>query len=89
MKSWSGEESINIGTGADVTIAELAWLVPRALDLGRFYFRNRTEPLRKVLDVSKLAELGWRPHTDLEAGIRQTHEWFGAGRSREIDFEVY
>jgi GDP-L-fucose synthase len=84
MKTWSDEEPINIGTGTDVTIAELAELIADIADFkGRFIF----EPAkpdgtpRKLLDVSKLTALGWRPRITLEAGIRHTQEWYRASRA--------
>jgi GDP-L-fucose synthase len=79
MKTWSDEEPINIGTGTDVTIAELGRLIADVVGFtGRFVF-NDSKPdgtPRKLLDVSKLAALGWCPRIDLEAGIRQTYEWY-------------
>lgn len=83
MKHWSDEEPINIGMGSDVTIAELARLIADVVGFtGRFVF-DGSKPdgtPRKLLDVSKLTALGWRPGIDLEMGIRQTHEWYRAVR---------
>lgn len=83
MKTWSDEEPINIGAGADVTIAELARLIADVVGFtGRFVF-DGSKPdgtPRKLLDVSKLTALGWCPRIDLEAGIRQTYEWYRASR---------
>jgi GDP-L-fucose synthase len=76
LKIWSDDEPINIGTGTDVTIAELAQLIADIVGFtGRFVF-DSSKPdgtPRKLLDVSKLSALGWRPRIDLEAGIRQTY----------------
>ena len=84
MKTWSDEEPINIGTGTDVTIAELARLIANVVGFaGRFVF-DPTKPdgaPRKLLDVSKLTVAGWRPRIDLEAGIRQTYEWYRTARA--------
>jgi GDP-L-fucose synthase len=81
MKAWSDEEPINIGTGTDVTIAELAQLIAEILGFsGRFRF-DTSKPdgtPRKLLDISRLSALGWRPRIPLEAGIRQTCEWYRA-----------
>jgi GDP-L-fucose synthase len=64
-----------------VTIAELAQLIADVVGFkGSFRF-DRSKPdgaPRKLLDVSKLAELGWRPRVDLAAGIRQTYDWYRA-----------
>ncbi len=79
MKTWSDEEPINIGTGTDVTIAELARLIADVVGFtGRFVF-DASKPdgtPRKLLDVSKLTAIGWRPRISLEAGIRQTYDWY-------------
>ena len=81
MKTWSDEEPINIGTGTDVTIAELARMIAEVVCFtGRFVF-DASKPdgtPRKLLDVSRLTALGWRPQIDLEVGIRQTHDWYRA-----------
>jgi GDP-L-fucose synthase len=79
MKSWSDDAHINIGTGEEVTIAELARLIARTIGFeGEFLF-DRSKPdgtPRKVLNVSALHSLGWRHGIDLETGIRRTYEWF-------------
>jgi GDP-L-fucose synthase len=83
IKTWSDEEPINIGAGRDVTIAELARLIADIVGFnGRFVF-DPTKPdgtPRKLLDVSKVTELGWRPGIDLETGIRQTYDWYRTSR---------
>jgi GDP-L-fucose synthase len=84
MKTWSDEEPINIGTGADLTITDLARLIADVVGFtGQFVF-DASKPdgtPRKLLDVSKLTALGWRPRIDLEAGIRQTYEWYRTSRA--------
>jgi len=83
IKTWSDEEPVNIGTGSDVTIAELAQLIADIVGFnGRFVF-DPTKPdgtPRKLLDISKVTELGWRPGIDLETGIRQTYDWYRTAR---------
>jgi GDP-L-fucose synthase len=75
MRTWSDDEHINIGTGTDVSIAELAQLIAKILGFeGRFVF-DSSKPNgtpRKLLNISKLTALGWRYRTELETGIRQT-----------------
>ena len=83
MKVWSDEEPINIGTGADITIADLARLIADIVGFGGRFMFDPSKPdgaPRKLLDVSKLTALGWRPRIELEAGIRQTHEWYRNAR---------
>jgi GDP-L-fucose synthase len=83
MKTWSDEEPINIGTGTDVTIAELAKLIADIVGFsGRFVF-DGSKPdgtPQKLLDVSKLTALGWRPRIELETGIRRTYDWYRTSR---------
>jgi len=70
---------INVGTGADVSIAELAHLVAGVTDFtGRIKF-DATKPdgtLRKLMDVSRLTSMGWTAKTPLTDGLRQTYAWF-------------
>lgn len=84
MQTWSDKEPINIGTGTDVTITDLARLIADIVGFtGRFVF-DASKPdgtPHKLLDVSKLTALGWRPRIDLEAGIRQTYEWYRTSRA--------
>ena len=79
MATYESEQLINIGCGEDVTIRELAELVARVVGFkGRLVF-DTTKPdgtPRKLLDVSRLAALGWKPRIGLEEGIRATYEWF-------------
>jgi GDP-L-fucose synthase len=83
MKTWSEDEPINIGTGTDVTIAELARMIADVVGFtGQFVYDNSKPDgtPRKLLDISKLTALGWRSRITLQAGIRQTYEWYRASR---------
>lgn len=70
---------INIGTGNDISILELAQMVA---DITGFKGKIKTDPSqpdgtpRKLLDVSRLKRLGWQASIDLEEGIQQTYTWF-------------
>ncbi len=69
-------EVVNIGTGEDITIAALARTVARIIGFDGSFVFDTGKPdgtPRKVLDVSKLAQLGWRASTVLEDGIRRTY----------------
>ncbi|QEE42807.1 MULTISPECIES: GDP-L-fucose synthase [unclassified Methylobacterium] len=70
---------INVGTGADCTIRELAEALARVIGYaGRLEF-DATKPdgtPRKLMDVSRLRAMGWRPEIDLERGLQQTYGWF-------------
>jgi hypothetical protein len=79
LESYSGEEHVNVGTGIDVTIAELARLIADVVGYtGEFAF-DTSKPdgtPRKLLDVSRLTALGWRARTGLRDGLAETHAWF-------------
>jgi GDP-L-fucose synthase len=73
MKIYSGDELVNIGTGEDITIAELARVVAATVGYSGKISFDPSRPdgtSRKLLDVSRLAKLGWRARTSLEDGIR-------------------
>jgi GDP-L-fucose synthase len=73
MKSYSSGELVNIGTGEDISIAEFARVVAAAVGYGGEISFDPSRPdgtPRKLLDVSRLAKLGWRARTSLEEGIR-------------------
>ena len=75
---------INLGTGKDVTIKELAQLMAKIVNFeGKLVF-DKTKPdgtPRKVLNVERLAELGWHYTVELEQGLVQTYEWFLRNRA--------
>ena len=75
---------INVGTGTDVTIAELARLVSEVVGFTgeiRFDPSKPDGAPRKLLDVSRLANLGWRANIGLREGLAQSYDWFRAHRS--------
>ena len=79
MKIWSDGDPINIGAGEDMTIADLAQLIARGAGFaGKFVFdHSKSDGMpRKLLDVTKMTALGWRPRIALEDGVRQTIEWY-------------
>jgi GDP-L-fucose synthase len=79
MKSYSSEELVNIGTGEDITIAEFARVVAATVRYTGEISFDSSRPdgtPRKLLDVSRLAKLGWRARTSLEDGIRLAYQAF-------------
>ena len=79
MKHYSGEEHLNVGTGSDITIRELADLIGRVVGYRGQFVYDASRPdgsPQKWLDVTRLAALGWRATIDLETGLRQTYEWY-------------
>jgi len=79
MQHYDGAEPINVGCGQDLTIREVAHILARVIGFeGRFEF-DGSKPdgtPRKVLDVSRLAALGWRAGIELEAGVAATYAWY-------------
>lgn len=72
-------ELINIGTGEDLTIRELAETVKRVVGFQGELVFDSSKPdgtPRKLLDVSRLMALGWRPRYGLEEGLRHAYQWF-------------
>jgi len=77
MKTYDGEDIVNIGTGQDITIRDLAYMIKEITGYKgeiRFDTDKPDGTLRKVLDTSKAAELGWTHSINLKDGIRQTYE---------------
>ena len=70
---------INVGTGRDISIAALAQMVAEVTGFkGRLVF-DTSKPdgtMRKLIDVSRLADMGWRARIDLKDGLRETYDWF-------------
>jgi GDP-L-fucose synthase len=79
LHAYDDEPIVNVGWGKDVTIRELAELIVSAIDYkGRLVF-DSSKPdgtPRKLLDISRLAGLGWQPRISLEQGIESTYAWF-------------
>ena len=77
MLGYDGEEIVNVGTGTDVTIEQLAKLVCEAVGFeGKLVF-DASKPdgtPRKLLDVSKLTKLGWTAKTSLREGLASTYQ---------------
>jgi GDP-L-fucose synthase len=77
MKTYSDHELVNIGTGEDITIAEFATLVARAVGYSGEIGFDTSKPdgtPRKLLDVTRLARLGWRARTPLADGIKLAYQ---------------
>ncbi len=70
---------INIGTGEDLSIADLARLIMKVVNYDGELVFDTSKPdgtPRKLLDVSRLHQMGWKHHISLEEGIRKTYEWY-------------
>lgn len=85
MRNYSGEDFINVGVGEDLTIMELAELVAGVVGYEGGVVTDPSKPdgtMRKLLDVSRLGELGWRYATSLNEGLVGTYESFKSNAKR-------
>ena len=79
MENYSGMEIVNIGVGDDISIKELAELVKRLVEYQGEIVFDPSKPdgtPRKLVDVSKLQELGWHARIQLAEGIKKTYQWY-------------
>lgn len=79
MRNYSEEQFINVGTGRDLSIRELAQLVADVVGFGGSIATDPSKPdgtPRKLMDVSRLHALGWRHRIELREGIASTYDWF-------------
>lgn len=83
MNNYDSEEIINIGTGEDLSILELANLVKEIVGYKGNIVWDSSKPdgtPRKLLDVSKIQSLGWKHSTSLREGIKRTYDWYKANQ---------
>ena len=81
MKNYSEELFLNVGTGREMTILELAESIARVAGWKGAFTFDRSKPdgmPRKVMDVSRLQGLGWSAQTPFDDGIRQAYDWYVA-----------
>lgn len=79
MQHYSAEPHVNVGSGKDLSIAELARLIARVVGYDGEFRYDASKPdgmMRKLLDVGRIAGLGWRASTSLEEGIARTYDWY-------------
>lgn len=79
LENYSGEQHVNIGTGVEVTIKELAETVKKTVGYTGEIVWNKDMPdgtPRKLTDVTKLHNLGWTHKVDLEEGVKLAYDWF-------------
>ena len=84
MERYDSEQIINIGTGEDVTIKELAEMIVEVTGYKNDYEWDTSKPNgtpRKVLNVDKIKSLGWEPKISLREGLESTYEWMKNNRS--------
>lgn len=86
MQQYDGKEFVNIGSGEDISIKDLAYLIKKITGYeGRIIFdpEKPDGTPRKLMDISKLTALGWKPNINLEEGIASVYKEFQAVFSAE------
>lgn len=76
MNNYSGNETVNVGTGTEISIRELAETIKRVVGYSGRIVNDLSKPdgsPRKLIDSSKIFKMGWKPKTNFEDGIRQTY----------------
>ena len=79
MKNYNDSEIINVGTGKDITITDLALLIKDIIGFKENIEYDTSKPdgtPQKLLDVSKINNIGWKAKTSLREGIESTYNWF-------------
>jgi GDP-L-fucose synthase len=79
MKEYDSPETINIGSGNDFSITELAVLLTKVIGFKGEILYDTSKPdgmPQKLLDISRLQKLGWSPKVNIEEGIRQSYQWY-------------
>lgn len=79
MNNYSSEEIVNVGVGEDIAILDLARLVADVVGFEGEILTDPSKPdgaPRKLLDISRMEELGWRASIGLREGVQETYEWF-------------
>jgi GDP-L-fucose synthase len=79
LENYDDDVAINVGVGEDIPIKELAELIQSTVGFSGDVEWDSSKPdgtPRKLLDVSRITALGWKPQLGLEEGIRSTYEWF-------------
>lgn len=79
VEKYDDVETINIGTGKDLSIKEISEIVKEVVGFHGEVTWDESKPdgtPRKLLDISKITKLGYQPHEDLKTGIAKTYEWF-------------
>ena len=80
----AGDVFVNLGTGADLTIKELAEIIQNATGFAGTVVWDKSKPggtPQKLLDVSRINQMGWKHKINLEEGIKSTYEWYKALKS--------
>ncbi|MGD9739306.1 MAG: GDP-L-fucose synthase family protein [Bauldia sp.] len=84
LKAYSGDQHVNVGTGTDIAIRDLARLIADVVGFEGDFLFDTTKPdgtPRKLMDGTRLRALGWQPRIGLSEGVRATYAWFLANEA--------
>jgi GDP-L-fucose synthase len=84
LENYDEDIAINVGVGEEISIVDLSKLVQETVGFAGDIVWDRSKPdgtPRKLLDVSRMQALGWKPRTALGAGIASTYEWYKSRQS--------
>ncbi len=84
LETYESNEIVNIGTGEDMTIREIATHVKEAVGFTGELVFDTTKPdgvLRKRLDVTRMMATGWKPEIDIKTGLQKAYDWFLANKA--------
>lgn len=87
LQHYSNFEHINVGSGTDITILELAKIVAETVGFRGQIITDPTKPdgtPRKLMSANRLRSMGWAPRYTLQEGIRSTYEWFLSSKTPKI-----
>ena len=79
MKYYDKDDFINIGTGEEVSMHELALLIKKVIGYNGDIVFDTSKPdgmMRRIVDSSKIKALGWKRKTDLQTGIQSVYDWY-------------
>ena len=86
MAHYSGDSHVNVGSGIDISILELAHLIARVVGFRGRVVMDISKPdgtPRKLLNIDRLTSLGWRPKIELQDGLAETYQWFAQLQEEE------
>jgi GDP-L-fucose synthase len=79
MTRYSGDEHVNVGSGSDLSIADLARTIAEVVGFGGQLAFDTFKPdgtPRKLMDGAKLREMGWTPKVELKRGLEEVYRWY-------------
>jgi GDP-L-fucose synthase len=86
MKNYHSEQLINLGSGSEVSITQLAGIISKVSGFKGKIFFDRSKPdgaMRKLLDSSRVKKLGWQAQVDLEEGVKKTYRYYVQNKGKE------